>query len=97
MKNLHPIQRLLPEQYLGTVGEHKYRHTGRSTAIAFDILASTYRNPSEWVKIRDHHDTTGADRCLFYMICKIIEKLEYESFERRADSSGYYIRLHYEP
>jgi hypothetical protein len=92
----HPIQAIAPEGFNRFFIEDPTRCTGRSTAIAFDTLASIYRRPGKWIKVVDHHDTDMANRHLFNMICHIIERMEYKAFERRVDSSGCYIRLHYE-
>jgi hypothetical protein len=86
----HPLQSDIPDYLLKG---QRYRHIGTTTAIAFDILASTYRNPRKWIKIRDHHDSPEADRMLFNMISDIIDKLSFSHFERRVDSTGCYIRL----
>lgn len=55
------------------------RRTGRSTRIAFEILAECYRRRGEWVGVHDHH--LRGDEHLMEHIRWIISNLEYEGFE----------------
>lgn len=61
------------------------RCTGRTTAIAFDILSTIHRDPGVYHKIVDHFDTKDADIHLSRQIKAIIGLLGLKHIEFSND------------
>lgn len=58
-----------------------HRITGRSTAIALNIISLAIQHQSEWVLIWDHNPTQEANRMLLDDIRRLISKMELKHFE----------------
>ncbi len=70
-----------------------FRRTGRSTQLAFEILAKCYAHKGVEILIKDHHGTREADRYLGDQIGFMIRDLRFEGFHFRADKTGIWIKL----
>ncbi len=57
------------------------RGTGRTTAIAFELISQAIKNPGVEIKIRDHHGTHQSNSYLLSLIDTILGKLELQGFE----------------
>lgn len=55
--------------------------TGRSTQIAFQLLAEAYKHRGMWIHVKDHYGTHNADVYLLDEIDEIIGKLGFYGFE----------------
>lgn len=59
------------------------RCTGKTTSLIHCYIWLAYAKPSEWIKVRDHHDANLAHRDLTRRIRETIEVLGYDHFEFR--------------
>ena len=78
MTKLHPLH--TPEmvaQAVKATGEYfdPARRTGRSTAIALELIAAAIRNPGLTIKIKDHCSTPRADYALAMRISEMVGML----------------------
>lgn len=68
-------------EYAIKSGDTPMRCTGRTTGLAFEYIAKAYKNPNQWITVRDHCVTYNSDRTLLKHIEYILDKLEFELFE----------------
>lgn len=76
---LHPLHTAYMvecmEREPGGYAVHRYRRTGRSTAIALRTIANAIASPGEEIPIEDHHGTRQADKFLADLITVTIRLL----------------------
>lgn len=60
------------------------RMTGRSTALALELVAKAIKNPHTWVEVVDHHPTLAAANDLRYRMQRIVQLLELQHFVFQA-------------
>lgn len=62
------------------------RYTGRTTALAFELIAKALREPRKWHCVRDHHGTTMADEHLCDAVQVVVRKAGLDGFIFRRDA-----------
>jgi hypothetical protein len=67
------------------------RCSGRTTAIALEVIAWCIQNPGQKRMLVDHHQSTIANRHLAYLTRSILNKLLLDHMEIHEKHDGHYL------
>jgi hypothetical protein len=95
MKGFLENRKRLQEEHLRITGKPFPRAycSGRSLAIALDVIRLAIQNEGDWIRVVDHCEFRDADALLYDKVKECISLLELEGFEFRAYQRKPEIRL----